>query len=111
MTRFVSLRSPPWLSIFTRVELEGGIHTRAAAAAIRRKRLNALLTEAETLPFDMGVIDAYGRIVEALGFSRRQVLDRLIAATAIVHDLTLVTINERDFAGIPDLRLEVWPAQ
>lgn len=111
MSRFVALKSPPLLSIFTRIELEGGVHTRAAAAATRRRRLDALLSEAETLPFDMGVIGIYGRIVEARGFSRRQVLDRLIAATAILHDLTLVILNGVDFRAIPDLRLEVWSAQ
>jgi predicted nucleic acid-binding protein len=31
--------------------------------------------------------------------------DTLIAATALVHDLVLVTRNLRDFAGIADLRL------
>jgi predicted nucleic acid-binding protein len=32
-------------------------------------------------------------------------MDLLIAATAIVHDLTLVTRNERHFARVPGLRL------
>ena len=39
-----------------------------------------------------------------------RILDRLIAATAIVHDLTLVTINGADFRDIPGLKLEAWPA-
>jgi tRNA(fMet)-specific endonuclease VapC len=32
----------------------------------------------------------------------------MIAATAIVHDLILVTHNTRDFQNIPGLRLEDW---
>jgi predicted nucleic acid-binding protein len=35
-------------------------------------------------------------------------MDLLIAATALVYDLTLVTHNTRHFQGIPDLRLEDW---
>jgi tRNA(fMet)-specific endonuclease VapC len=35
-------------------------------------------------------------------------MDLLIAATALVHDLTLVTHNVRDFAHIPDLRVQDW---
>ncbi len=37
-------------------------------------------------------------------------IDLLIAATALVHDLTLVTHNTKDFARIPDLRIEDWIA-
>ena len=32
-------------------------------------------------------------------------VDLLIAATALVHDLTLLTFNRRHFERIPDLRL------
>lgn len=32
----------------------------------------------------------------------------LIAATALVHDLTLVTHNSKHFAGVPDLTIEDW---
>jgi predicted nucleic acid-binding protein len=35
--------------------------------------------------------------------------DCLIAATALIHDATLVTGNPRDFP-MPDLRVEHWPA-
>lgn len=35
----------------------------------------------------------------------RPPFDSLIAATALVHDLTLVTRNDRDFVGIAGLRL------
>ncbi|MCC7474350.1 MAG: type II toxin-antitoxin system VapC family toxin [Pirellulales bacterium] len=34
--------------------------------------------------------------------------DLMIAATALVHDLTLVTHNTRDFQHVPGLRLEDW---
>ena len=35
-------------------------------------------------------------------------MDLLIAATALVHNLTLVTHNVRDFANVPDLMIQDW---
>jgi tRNA(fMet)-specific endonuclease VapC len=34
--------------------------------------------------------------------------DLLIACTALIHDLTLVTHNVRDFAHVSGLRVEDW---
>ena len=34
--------------------------------------------------------------------------DLWIAATALVHDFTLATRNEREFRRVPGLRVEVW---
>lgn len=39
---------------------------------------------------------------------RRGKFDHLIAAHALALDLTLVTANARDFADIPNLRVEDW---
>lgn len=110
-SRMQALTAVPSICIFTLIELEGGIHARPEFTQARQRRLEVMLDSMATLPFDPAVIPVYGQIVSALGFSRRQILDRLIAATAIVHGLTLVTANERDFADIPGLKLEVWPAQ
>ena len=38
----------------------------------------------------------------------RDTADSLIAATAIVHDLTLVTRNTRDFADLPIKLYNLW---
>ncbi len=65
--------------------------------------LEILLRGIEVLAFDPAAAQAYGR----LPFKRGS-FDRLIAAHAISLDLTLVTANERDFAGIADLRVENW---
>jgi tRNA(fMet)-specific endonuclease VapC len=50
------------------------------------------------------------RFAETRAFLRRRGqgiadLDLLIAATALHHDLTLLTFNQRHFASIPDLKL------
>jgi predicted nucleic acid-binding protein len=40
----------------------------------------------------------------------RPVVDTLLAATAVLHDLTLVTRNVRDVRGIPVKLLDPWTA-
>ena len=96
------------LSIVTRVELEGGVVRVPGQMGIRRSLLDAMLTGFPTIPFGDDDADAYRTIVEASGYSRRKVLDRMIAAQALVHRATLVTRNAADFADIPGLTLETW---
>jgi tRNA(fMet)-specific endonuclease VapC len=105
-----ALPRAPMLSILTRVELEGGIHRDPENADILRKRVDALLAIMRQLPFTAREVEAYGRIVEQLGYSRRMIVDRMIAATAIVADATLITMNRADFENIAELKLEVWEA-
>ena len=108
--RLKSLDLLPALSIVTQVELEGGVVAKPALAAKRRAAVDLLLAALPILPFDADCVAAYRRIVETAGFSRRKIIDRMIAATALVHDLSLITLNRTDFADIPGLRLEVWPS-
>lgn len=110
LEKITALPGPPLLSVISQVEMEGGVHAQPGLAAERRLTLNTLLATVTVLPFDGVEVAAYGRIVAALGFSRRKVADRMIAATALAHDLKLITMNGRDYAGIPGLRLEVWPS-
>ena len=108
--RVNELPTRPAISLLSWVELEGGVHAHPAFAASRRERLDALLELLEVVPVDATIVRAYARIIAQRGFSRPRVLDRLIAATAIVNDLTLITINAADFRDIPGLMLKVWPA-
>lgn len=96
------------LSIITRVELEGGVVRDPANFYVRRSRLDAMLAGFPTVPFDDDAADNYRTIVEAAGYSRRKILDRMIAAQALTHGATLVTRNPGDFADVPGLRLEAW---
>lgn len=93
-------------SIVTVVELQAGFLD--GEADLRRERLAALLEVVDVRPFDRRDADAYGRIISALGFSRRKVLDRMIAAQALVDNATLVTLNGDDFRDIPGLALQEW---
>ena len=65
--------------------------------------LDAFLVDVPVLPFDAGAAAAYAR----LPFLRGS-YDRLIAAHALSLRLTVITRNERDFSGIPDLQVENW---
>lgn len=96
------------LSIVSRVELEGGVYRDPSQAGLRRPRLDAILQALPILTFDAGDADAYRAIVEAVGYSRRKLLDRMIAAQALVHHATLVTQNPGDFRDIPGLDLLAW---
>ncbi len=95
-------------STVTRVELEGGVYKEPADSAVLRRRLDYLLESFEELPFGPREAAAYGAIVAASGFSRPRILDRMIAATALVADATLVTNDPGDFADIAGLKLEAW---
>jgi tRNA(fMet)-specific endonuclease VapC len=100
----------PFLSILSRVELEGGVVRVPHLARQRRRGVDSLLAQLSVLPFDAPCVDAYITILAATGWSRPRIFDRMIAATAIVHDLTLVTMNGRDFSDIPGLALAIWPS-
>ncbi|WP_084579879.1 type II toxin-antitoxin system VapC family toxin [Sphingomonas azotifigens] len=67
------------------------------------RALQGFLRDVALLPFDAAAAEAYARLP-----FRRARLDRLIAAQALAAGLTLITNNERDFADIPNLKLENW---
>lgn len=111
IARLAALDAPPLLSVISRVGLEAGVAARPDDAQRLRQGNDTLYGQLEMLGFDVPEADAYAAIVRHTGHSRRRTLDRLIAATAIVHDLTLATINGDDFRDVPGLSLEVWPTQ
>ena len=68
------------------------------------------MTAIPTIAFDDAAADAYGAIVASAGYSRRKLLDRMIAAQALVHRASLATMNADDYSDIPGLSLLVWEA-
>jgi predicted nucleic acid-binding protein len=103
-----ALGERPALSAVSRVELENGVYRDPKWASARRARLDAMLERMATLELGEAEIAAYRAIVAAAGASRRKTFGRMVAATALVHGLTLVTLNGADFADVPGLDLEVW---
>lgn len=102
------LDGPVLLSVVSRVELEGGVYRDPSMSAMRRTRLDLMLGTLPVLVFDEAAADAYRGIIEAAGYSRRKLLDRMIAAQALAHRATLVTCNGDDFRDVPGLTLLEW---
>ena len=65
--------------------------------------LNQFLDQVPVVAFDEVAARAYSR----LPFKRAR-FDRLLAAHALSLRVSIITNNERDFADIPDLRVENW---
>ena len=65
------------------------------------------------LAFDDLAAKTYGAIVASAGYSGRKkmILDRMIAAQALVHQATLVTFNPDNFSRVPGLSSLVWPSK
>ncbi len=97
------------ISIVTQIELAGGAtQGDAIDVARRRVRLLDMLETVSVLDFRQADAKAYAGILASTGFSRRKVLDRMIAAQALVQEATLVTLNAADFRDIPGLQLLEW---
>ena len=94
-----------FLSVLTLGEIRKGITTLTHPA--RKTRLEAWLSgnllarfEGRILPIDHAIADRWGQITGSLAAqgSPLAVIDGLLAATALHHNLTLVTRNTRDVA-------------
>lgn len=101
--------TPCFISALTWYELLFGIE--------RSARRPTLLAGLETIRELIIALDVDARVAEAAAVIRAEAaasgrvagpIDPLIAGTARVHDLVLVTHNTRHFEHIPGLRLEDW---
>lgn len=90
-----------YLSVLTLGEIRKGIEA-VTEAARRQALIDWLETElyafftGRILPVDVAVADRWGRLVAAAG-RPLPAIDSLLAATALEHDLTLVTRNFKNF--------------
>lgn len=75
--------------------------------ARRSQRLGVIEATFDPLPVDAAVAREWGRLAAAVvgrgGKPRRRAVDLVIAATANVHKVPLLTWNSKDFALIADL--------
>ena len=112
-----AIARPPqsmYLSVLTLGEIRKGIE-RATDATFRQTLTDWLEVElpkrfvGRILPFDVEVADRWGRVLASAGRTL-QVVDGQLAATALQHDLTLVTRNVADFAGLNVPLVNPWDA-
>ncbi len=101
-----------YVSVLTLGELRKGAEARRRADPAAAERLSAWVETMETdfrdrvLPINSAIADLWGRLSAR---RPRPIVDTLIAATAAVRGLTLVTRNIRDVAdtGVPFIN--PWP--
>lgn len=92
-----------FLSVITLGEVRKGIERLRPRDPSQAHRLELWLRRLKTqfagklLSVTPGISDRWGRMQ---GLRPLPVVDSLLAATAIEHDLTLVTRNEADFVGL-----------
>ena len=109
----IALESDPGgdtaISVVSLTELHFGVLVAADddARARRLRRLGIIEQHFDALAFDAAAARECGRLHAAVaqrgGQPRRRALDLAIAATAIVHDVPLLTYNAKDFTIIEDL--------
>jgi len=105
-------RQSLFLSVLTLGEIRKGIE-RLDDLARRHKLLDWLEVElpnyfvGRMLTIDIHTADRWGRLMASAG-RPLPAIDGLLAATALQHDLTLVTRNTRDFAGLAVQLINPW---
>jgi len=97
------------VSSITVAELEYGA-AKSSRPDQNRNALLAFLSPFEILPFDDQAAIHYGDIRSHLEKTGKIIgsMDMMIAAHARSIPLILVTNNSREFARVPDLRMENW---
>jgi tRNA(fMet)-specific endonuclease VapC len=108
--KVATLQGELFLSVISFVELQGGLYRDLTQTERMRARLDAIIESVTILTFRADEAERYGEIVKHAGYSRPELLDRMIAAQAILAHATLITMNGEDFCDIPGLTLEIWPS-
>ncbi len=95
-------RDDAWLSVITVGEIRRGIELKRRRDELTARHLEAWLEgllgsfKSRILPIDARVAEVWGRLNVP---DPRPTVDTLLAATALVHGLTLVTRNVKDVEG------------
>jgi predicted nucleic acid-binding protein len=113
LLQLLSSRRPQdlFISALTFGELQRGVENARRSELPNARALARWVDEIET-DYDGRVLSVDARIAKIWGTMSadrsRPVTDTLIAATAKAHDLTIVTRNKRDFAGLGVSVLDPW---
>ena len=96
-------------SVICEAEVLQGLEAKGSDRLWRAYR-SVLKDRVRVLPVDIRVAEHYARVQAASTRAgrTRPAFDLLIAATALVHELTLATCNVRHFEGIEGLSVEDW---
>ena len=98
------------VSSITEMELRYGLAWNPRVTENKREAIMDTLASVTILPFNSA---AAGQAAEIRALLKSQgtpigPYDVLIAATALQHNLIMVTANQREFERVPGLRLENW---
>lgn len=108
--RFVQYSGRLYLPTIALAELYAWAYRRANPATLLQAIRNDLLPDVMVLDFDSACAEQFGMTRGTLLRQGIQIAtpDLLIASIALVHNLTVVTNNTKDFQNIPGLRLDDW---
>ena len=107
--RFIQHGGGLYISVLSVSELFSWVYV-ADNPTRREGGLLAMLSDVTVLPIDDDIARKCGQLRASLQHKGTKVptLDLLIAATALLHNLTVVTHNQRHFSLVPDLRIQDW---
>lgn len=110
MHRFVQHSGGLHIATVLLAELYTWAYHRKDPMPVIQRIENDLLPDVTVLEFDSDCAKEFGSVrgqllKQGISVSR---MDLLIAAVALVHNLTLVTHNTADYQHIPGLRLDDW---
>lgn len=95
----------PWrVSTITYLELAQGCRSKDE---LQRAKLGLVAQQTQILPLTPAISERAMALIDAHALADGlQLADALIAATALEHDLTLLTGNARHFAAIAQIKIE-----
>jgi tRNA(fMet)-specific endonuclease VapC len=107
--RFIQHGGGLYISILSVAELYSWVYV-APNPEKRERGLLAMLSDVTALPIDDDIARQCGQTRADLQKQGTKVptIDLLIAATALRHNLTVVTHNQRHFSLVPSVRIEDW---
>lgn len=97
------------ISVITYMEVYQGLLRSVAVQGQVESLFDALVEGVPVIPLSLAVARRCAHLRETLRRQKKRVnaraLDLIIAATALEHDLMLVTRNSEDYEDIPELKL------